>query len=133
MVESSENLVDIETNDALCEDIYDLLSHHNCLANHKISFALSLLAQRIRTMPDIFYADRHISNQVSYILDIMSLLTGPANLSSLHSVRNSAPTRKSGIVEELEKLLSGNPVLMCDAWSRVSGKYQAGQQPIWSF
>ena len=64
-----------------------------------ISFALSLLSQRIATHKK-FFTDFHITPSFTEVLDLVSIVIGSANLISLHRLKT-----KLNNLNELEKLL----------------------------
>ena len=121
-----------EIDENLCIEIIELLHQNSCLEQPSISFALSLLAQRIRTK-NLFFQDNQKSMIVAYVLDLMSILSGPENLSSLKNIMASKVTPEFGIIKQIEYLLKGNNVLKSKSWPIVAMKSVPDGLPIWKF
>lgn len=117
----------------LCSEINQYLADQACLSDPRLSFSLSLVAQRIRTVPALFYEDSDQAKFVSYVLDLTSLLCGAENLASLQSARNSIFGRELPIVDQLEEILSRSLVPQTQAWALVLGRNVLAGQPVWSF
>lgn len=127
-VQLSANKIDED----LCIKIFKLLHQNGCIKQPSISFALSLLAQRIRTKNLLSYHDDQKS-KIVYVLDLMSILSGPENLSSLNNILTSSFTPEFGIIEQIEDLLQGNSVLKSKSWQLVTMKKVPDGLPIWKF
>ena len=70
---------------------------------------------------------------VAYVLDLMSILSGPENLSSLKNIMASKVTPEFGIIKQIEYLLKGNNVLKSKSWPIVAMKSVPDGLPIWKF
>lgn len=133
LIEWANKIDYLDINDNLCGLIYAFLCEKDCLLSPKISFALSLIAQRIRTVENIFYSETPKANLVSYILDLMSLLAGAENLSSLQNINVSVFSCGLTIVDQIEDLLSASLVPKTQAWAIVLGREVSERQQVWSF
>lgn len=133
LIEWANSIDYTNNNKYLCFEINQYLADHACLSDPKLSFSLSLVAQRIRTVSALFYDDSDKAKFVSFMLDLASLLCGAENLSSLQSARVSIFGRDLPIVEQLEEILSRSLVPKTQAWAIVLGRNVLAGQPVWSF
>jgi hypothetical protein len=122
----------LEVNEDLCLKMHNLLHRNVCLEHPMISFSLSLLAQRIRTK-EVFFDDQNKSQRVANILDLMALLSGAENLSSLKNLVNSNLNEKHVIIRLIEDLLADNLARKSRSWSIVLHHEKSELSPIWTF
>jgi hypothetical protein len=97
-----------------------------------ISFSLSLLAQRIRTK-EVFFDDEGKSQRIANILDLLALLSGAENLSSLKNLVNSDLNKKYAIIKLVEDLLADNLARKSRSWSLILQRENSELSPIWTF
>jgi hypothetical protein len=123
---------DLEVNENLCLKMKNLLQQNNSLEHPMISFSLSLLAQRIRTK-EVFFDDEGKSQRIANILDLLALLSGAENLSSLKNLVNSDLNKKYAIIKLVEDLLADNLARKSRSWSLILQRENSELSPIWTF